>query len=289
MKEPVFTGVCTALITPFDKQNNIDLSMLERLIDRQLRAGVGAIAVCTAAGEASVLTREERSRIVAHTVRYVSGRCRIIAGIGAVNTAVSAELARDAQFRGADTLLAVPPDDGWTAHCEAVAAAVDLPIIVSVTPYSACKPATAEACAALCRIKSVHGVAAGGDPVLVSRARNLCRDGLYIWSVRDDAAVSMMAAGAHGLISVTANLTPRKIVRMIRACQRGNYLKAGDMQAAFLPLIDAMHGEKSPCAVKDALKKAGFNVGPCRSARGEPSGEYREVLTNLLEKVHIDP
>ena len=292
MKQPVFTGVCTALVTPFGETGKVHFAMLERLIDRQLAAGVRALAVCSATGEAASLSPEERKAIVAHAVRYAAGRCRIIAGTGANSSLDDVCHARDA---GADALLIETScydqttQAGLIDHYAAIAGAAEIPILVCHMPSCTGMSISLESYAELSRVENIIGVVdAFGDPALVSRIRNQCRDDLYVYAGCDEKAVPMMAVGAQGLISITANLVPRKFVRMLRACEKGDYRKAGDMQNAFLPLIDAMCCEINPIPVKTALCMAGYDVGPCRQPLCALSRAHLSRLESLLPKIHID-
>ena len=295
MKEPVFTGVCTALITPFDEDGYVNLSMLERLIDRQLHAGVAAIALCGTTGEAATLRPEERKTLVRHAARYIDGRCRVVAGAGTNSTADAVRLARDARDSGADALLVVTPyynkttQAGLLEHYEAVAGAVDLPVIVYNVPSRTGMTIAPETYLALSRIENINGVKeASGDLAHASRIRNLCHDELNLWSGSDETAVAMMAVGAKGLISTTSNLIPRKFVRMINACEKGDYFKAGDMQNGMMPLIDAMFREVNPIPIKTAMEMAGYDAGPCRGPLCACREETRQILIDLLAKVHIE-
>ncbi len=295
MKQPLFTGVCTALVTPFDEHGTINVSMLERLIERQLNAGVSAIAVCGTTGEAATLTPSERSRIIRHTADYVAGRCTVIAGTGTNCTADAVTLSRSAEDAGADGLLVVTPyynkttQAGLIGHYEAIAAAVNIPMIVYNVPSRTGMTIHPETCLALSQVDNINGMKeASGDLARISRIRTLCRDSLHIWSGSDELAVPMMAVGAKGLISTTANLVPRKFVRMIHACETGNYLKAGDMQNGLMPLIDAMFCEVNPMPVKAAMRMAGFDVGTCRAPLCEISAQNFRKISAMLPGIHID-
>ena len=295
MKEPVFHGLCTELVTPFDKDGNVSISVLEQLIERQVRAGAAAIVVCGPTGEAAALTPEERIAMVRHAVSFARGRCRIIAGTGSEGATDAIELSVTAQECGADALLAATPDDsnsteaGLLAHCEAIAEAVSLPIIVSNDPSRTGMTLTPETCLALSRIGAVNGIKEiSGDLARVSRIRNLCLDELNVYSGSDRLAVPMMSVGAKGLFSVTANLTPGKFARMLRACEKGDYYKAGDMQNGLMPLIDVMFCEVNPLPLKAALTLSGYDVGPCRAPLPALSEAHRQVLARLLPKIHIE-
>ena len=140
MRTPVFTGVCPALVTPFHESGGVNFDAFAKLIDYQIRGGVSALCVCGTTGESSTMTREERDAAIRFCVKQAAGRVKVIAGTGSNSTAVTIELSRRAQDMGADALLLVTPyynkasQIGLIRHYEAVADAVDLPLILYNVP-----------------------------------------------------------------------------------------------------------------------------------------------------------
>ena len=291
MKKPLFTGVCTALVTPF-RGDSIDFSTLDRLIDRQLDAGVRALAVCGTTGEAAALSTEERMLLIQHTVSYVAGRAKVIAGTGTNCTADAIHMSRMAQSIGADGLLVVTPyynktsQAGLVRHYEAVANAVSIPVIAYNAPSRTGMKIEIEAYGALSKIENLNGVKeASGDLPLIARIRNRCGDDLNIWSGNDDTICAMMSLDAKGVISTTANLVPKEFVSLCNACLNGDYTKGGEMQTFLMPLIDAMFCDVNPMPVKAALELAGFGVGPCRAPLWKVSEEAKARIQTLVEKL----
>lgn len=293
MKKPLFTGVCTALVTPF-KGDSIDFSTFDRLIDRQLDAGVRALAVCGTTGEAAALSTEERMLLIQHAVSYVAGRAKVIAGTGTNCTADAVHMSRMAQAIGADGLLVVTPyynktsQAGLVRHYEAVANAVSIPIIVYNVPSRTGMKIEIGTYEALSKIGNINGVKeASSDLPLIARIRNRCGDGLNIWSGNDDTVCAMMALGAKGVISTTANLVPKLFAQMCNSCLNGDFREGGEIQNRLMPLIDAMFSDINPMPVKAALELAGFEVGPCRAPLWKIVEENEAKIAELLRQYDI--
>lgn len=289
MKQPVFEGVATALVTPF-KNGTIDYPTLHQLLDFQIDSGIDAIVVCGTTGEAATMTMDEQLGVIADTVQYVAKRCKVIAGTGSNSTAHCLELSRVASSIGADALLLVTPyynkctQSGLIRHYCLVADAVKTPVIVYNVPSRTGMDITVDTYRVLGEHPNICGVKeASGCVSKASRIRNVCGDALHIWSGNDDDAVAMMAAGAKGLISVLSNVRPKQVLDMIKSCQRGEYARAGALQAQMMPLIDALFSEVNPIAVKEAMMLIGFDCGDPRPPLTRLSEENRNRL-----KMHLN-
>lgn len=267
MKQPVFEGVATALVTPF-QSSTVDYPKLEQLLDFQLASGVDAIVVCGTTGEAATMTPQEQLGVIAHCIRYVAGRCKVIAGTGSNSTAHCLEMSRVAASIGADALLLVTPyynkctQAGLIAHYLSVADAVNIPVILYNVPSRTGVDISVDTYRVLAEHPNIGGVKEASASVCkTARILDACGDQFPVWSGNDDEAVPMMSVGAKGLISVLSNIRPKQTLEMIRACQHGDFEKAGRMQVALMPLIDALFCEVNPIPVKQALNLAGFDVG----------------------------
>ena len=288
MKQPVFEGVATALVTPF-KNGTIDYAMLEQLLDFQLAAGVDAIVVCGTTGEASTMSPQEQLGTIAHAIKYTAGRCKIIAGTGSNNTAHCLEMSRVADSMGAGALLLVTPyynkctQAGLVRHYTTVADTVRCPVIVYNVPSRTGVEISVDTLAELSRHPNINGVKeAGGNTAKVARTIERCGDDLFVWSGNDDQTVSLMALGAKGVISVLSNVRPKQTLEMTRACQEGRYADAGKLQCRLMPLIDALFCEVNPIPVKQALKLIGFDAGEPRLPLTPLSASHEELLKKLL-------
>ena len=296
MKTPVFTGTCTALITPFRTSGTIDYSAFARQIDRQIEAGIDALCVCGTTGESSALTVQEHIHLVDFCVSHVAGRCPVIAGSGSNDTAAALYLCQHAQESGADALLVVTPyynkttQTGLIKHYEYLADRVELPIILYNVPSRTGLSFTAETYQILSQHPNINGIKeASGDFSLLADTLALCGENLNIWSGNDDHTVPMMAMGAKGLISVVSNLDPEPMSEMTRWVLLGNWEKARELQVKYTPLIRALFSQVNPVPVKAAMKLAGLDSGTLRMPLWEMDEGPLMVLKGTLEKAGLLP
>lgn len=294
MKSPLFTGVCTAIVTPFDG-DNLNFPVFDQLIDRQLAARVSAITVCGTTGEAAAMSSDEKLLLIQHAVSYADHRCKIIAGTGSNYTKEAIRMSRMAEAYGADGLLVVTPyynktsQAGLIRHYEAIADSVSIPIIVYNVPSRTGMHITADTYEVLSRHPNINGVKeASSDLPLISRIRNRCGDDFNIWSGNDDTTVAMMALGAKGVISTSSNLIPKEFVKMCNACLSCDYTAGAKMQNDLMPIIDALFCEVNPMPIKTALRLCGYDVGPCRAPLCDLSPKNLELLEKSLTGYSID-
>ena len=215
MKQPVFEGLATAIVTPF-RNGTIDIPTFEKLLDAQLAANVDAIVVCGTTGESATLSSSEQLTLIAHAMQYTAGRCKIIAGTGSNDTAHAIDLSRAASSMGVSAVLIVTPyynkctQTGLIAHYEAIADAISCPVICYNVPSRTGLDLKLETCQALAKHPNIQGVKeAGGSPAKIAKIIETCGDSFFVWSGNDDEAVTAMALGAKGLISVLSNVRPK--------------------------------------------------------------------------------
>ena len=296
MKIPVFTGTCTALITPFRTNGTIDYSAFARQIDRQIEAGIDALCVCGTTGESSTLTVQEHIHLVDFCVSHVAGRCPVIAGSGSNDTAAALYLCQCAQESGADALLVVTPyynkttQTGLIKHYEYLADRVELPIILYNVPSRTGLSFTAETYQILSQHPNINGIKeASGDFSLLADTLALCGENLNIWSGNDDHTVPMMAMGAKGLISVVSNLDPEPMSEMTRWALLGNWEKARELQVKYTPLIRALFSQVNPVPVKAAMKLERLDSGTLRMPLWEMDEGPLTGLKDTMEKAGLLP
>jgi len=254
---PVFTGVCTALVTPFTN-DKVDLKALDALIDRQIDAGVSALLACGTTGEPSTLTDEEWQLVVQCTVQRAAGRVKVIAGTGSNNLPHTLKKAQLAKELGADAQLCVTPyynkttQEGLVAFFSRIADEAALPVIIYNVPARTgltMQPQTVE------RLSHHPGIAgvkeAGGSLNVMADILRRCRLPLYCGN--DEINATALRMGACGLISVLSNLLPGETVQMYKETQSGNHQTAEARQLALTPLISALFCETSPVPIKQAL------------------------------------
>lgn len=238
------------------------------------------------------MSQHEQLSLISSAVRYVAGRCKIIAGTGSNDTSHAVELSRAAAAMGADAVLVVTPyynkctQSGLIAHYTAIADKVPCPVICYNVPSRTGLDMRVETYEALSRHPNIQGVKeAGGSPAKIAKTIALCGDDFFLWSGNDDEAVSTMALGGKGLISVLSNIRPKKTLSMLRACQAGDFNTAGALQRELLPLFDALFCEVNPIPVKKALALEGLDVGLPRLPLTELSEEKLPVLKAALEGI----
>lgn len=290
MKQPIFRGTCTALVTPFD-EHGIDFAALDRLLETQLEAGVEALVVGGTTGEAATLDSGELMALIAHCVRYCGGRTKLLAGTGGNDTRRAAETARAAAALGADALLCVTPyynrctQDGLVAHYTAIAEAAALPIVLYNVPARTNVRIEPETCARLAELPNVAGIKEA-DPD-VSRVLNLhalCGADFPVYCGCDDRILPFMVCGALGAVSVLSNLRPGAVKELTDAALRGEYARALTVQQAQQPLIEALSAAVNPIPIKAAMALSGLDCGPCRLPLTPADAMLTERLRELLEK-----
>ena len=288
MNHPFFTGVCTALVTPFLK-DSVNYPMLEQLLRRQYDAGIRAVVICGTTGESATLTDEEKLTMFRYAKKSMPEDLRIIAGTGSNSTAHAIALSQAAQDAGADGLLVVSPyynkatPEGLYLHYAAIASSVQIPVILYNVPSRTGVDIPVEVYRRLSQIPNIAGVKeASSDIRKIARIRSQCPDHFTVWCGNDDLAVAAMALGAKGLISVVSNIEPEITGSMIGAALDGDFDTATALQLSLLPLIDALFQEVNPIPVKAAMAMIGYDCGGCRMPLCGPSENTAALLKDLL-------
>ena len=270
MKKPLFTGACTALVTPF-LEGRINYPMMDQLLKRQIDAGIKAVVIAGTTGESPTLSDEEKLTLVRRCKDYVGNRCLIIAGTGSNNTAHSVALSVAAEEAGADALLIVSPyynkatPQGIYLHYLSICNAVSIPVIVYNVPGRTGLDIPVSVYSQLASISNIAGVKeASTDITKIIRIRNACGPDFAVWSGNDDQIVPAMAVGGSGVISVLSNLYPLQTQAMCDAALSGDFKTASNIQCQFLPLIDSLFSEVNPIPVKAAMNELGYDCGGCR-------------------------
>lgn len=266
----VFTGSGVALITPFTYEDGINFKTLEKLIEFQIDSGTDAIVVCGTTGEPSTMSFEERDAVIAFTVEKVRKRVPVIAGTGSNSTSSVLGMSVRARKLGADALLIVTPyynkctQEGLVSHYFTVADAVDIPIIIYNVPARTGFNILPETLKKLSAHPNICGIKeASANISQITEMARLC-PGLDLYSGNDDHVLPLMALGAKGVISVTANIMPRQVHEMVRMYLDGDVKGSCEMQFYLNPLNNALFLEVSPIPVKSALGLLGYDVGPLR-------------------------
>lgn len=288
MKHSLFTGVCTALVTPF-LGDAVNYPMLEQLLRKQADAGIQAAVICGTTGESATLSDAEKIALFRYAKECAPDSMTILAGTGSNSTGHAIELSKAAEENGADALLVVSPyynkatPEGLYRHYAAIAQSVHIPILLYNVPSRTGVDIPVDVYQRLAQLPNIAGVKeASTDIRKISHIRSQCPDDFAVWCGNDDLAVPAMALGAKGIISVVSNIEPEMTNAMIRAALDGDFDTACALQLGLLPLIDALFLEVNPIPVKAALAMIGYDCGGCRMPLCEASPETIQRLRDLL-------
>ena len=286
-----FTGVGTALVTPFTKSGAVDDAAVRRLARRQVDAGVHVLVPCGTTGETPTLSDAERRRIVEICVEEASGRSLVLAGAGGYNTDEVVHAAAEMEKAGAHGILSVTPyynrptPEGLYQHYKAIAAATSLPVILyNVPARTGCNidPAT---CMRLATIPNIAGVKeASGN---ISQIVEICRlapPDFIVLSGDDAITLPLMALGGRGIISVASNVIPAEMVQLVEAAERGDFATARRWHEKLLPLMQVNFVESSPGPVKFAMAAMGLCEEMYRLPMVSPRPSSQEKILSTMKE-----
>ena len=283
MKNEIFSGVGTALITPFSG-DKIDFATLGRLIDRQIEAGISALIIGGTTGEAATLSDEERYELYAYSREKIGGRCALVLGAGTNDTKVAIKHARFAEESGCDGILLVTPyynkgtERGIVAHYRRIAEATSLPLMLYNVPSRTGVNMTRQMLESLSEVDNIVAIKEASDSAdrLVEIAA--MRKKMALYAGNDSQLFTTLALGGLGVISVVSNLVPEKMVRIYRDFLAGDLGASRDGQTAILPLVRAMFYETNPAPIKYAMTRVGLCSGELRLPLAEVTGETKRMI-----------
>lgn len=264
MSQVDLKGSLVALVTPMKATGEVDDAALDALIDWHLESGTHGVVPVGTTGESATLNVREHLHVIEHTLRRVDGRVPVVAGTGANATAEAIDLTRDAKVVGADACLLVTPyynkptQEGLYRHYCAIAAEVDIPMVLyNVPPRTACDM-SAETVARLAPVPQIIGIKeACGDADRVREIRKLVPDDFIILSGEDAQTLTMFGFGAVGTISVTANVLPELMSKFCKSYLDGDITTAEELDEQLQPIHDILFCETSPIPTKWALNQMG--------------------------------
>jgi len=288
MNKTVFTGACTALVTPF-LDGKVNYPMAEQLLRRQMDAGITSVVLCGTTGESPTMSDEEKLALFKRAKAYTGNNCNIIAGTGSNSTAHAVALSQAAEEAGADALLVVSPyynkatPEGLIAHYLSIASAVHIPIILYNVPSRTGVDIPVSAYRRLSAVPNIAGVKeASTDITKITRIKRECSPDFCVWSGNDDQIVPVISLGGDGVISVLSNICPVETAAMANAALDGDFDTAAALQCQLSPLIELLFCEVNPIPVKAAMKYIGFDCGSCRMPLTELSPENKKRLSSYF-------
>jgi len=293
MRTP-FTGVGTALVTPFTQSGALDEVGVRRLGRRQIDAGVHFLCPCGTTGESPTLTDGERTRIVEILVDEANGAVPVLAGAGGNNTTEVIHQADAMRHAGASGLLSVTPyynkptQEGLYQHYKAIAESTSLPIIVYNVPGRTGVNVEVATLARLAQIPNIAGVkeASGNVTQMCEICRALPHD-FIVLSGDDALTLPLMAVGGRGIISVASNEIPFEMAQMVEAAERGDFAAARGIHARILPLMLGNFIESNPIPVKAAMAAMGLLDEHYRLPMCAPKPESRQKIADVLKELGL--
>ena len=293
MRTP-FTGLGTALITPFRKDGSLDEVAIRRLVRRQIEAGVHFVSPCGTTGEAPTLSQAEKIRVVQLVVDEAAGRVPVLAGAGGYDTNEVIELAREYQRLGVDGILSVTPyynkptQEGLFQHYRTIAESAPLPIVLYNVPGRTgvnLEPATVLRLSALSTIVGIKE--ASGSLVQMSDIVASAPPEFFVLSGDDPICVPVMSIGGRGLISVASNVVPTEMTQIIELCERGDFAAARKLHLWLLPFLQVNFVESNPIPVKAAMAAMGLIEERYRLPLVPPSAAARDRIMKVLQDLKM--
>ncbi|MDX1680990.1 MAG: 4-hydroxy-tetrahydrodipicolinate synthase [Akkermansiaceae bacterium] len=290
-----FSGTHTALITPF-RDGVVDVPAFQALIERQIEGGVDGIVPVGTTGESPTLDSHEHLEVIKLAVEFADGRCQVIAGTGANATLEAIELTEKAEALGATGSLQVcpyynkPSQEGLYRHFNAVAESTSLPIMLySIPGRSVIEIATETAARLANDCDNITAIKeAGGSVDRVNQLVQDCPDDFQILSGDDPLTLPFISCGATGLVSVTSNIIPGEMARLVRACLNGSFDEALALQKQYYPLMRGLMSlDVNPVPVKTAAYLMGHCTPELRLPLCPMPDEQIGQLKSLLEDFNL--
>ncbi len=291
--DPRFGRMIPAMITPFDKNREVDYKQAGALGDRLIGSGADALLVCATTGESPTIQWDEKKKVFASVLEASNGRVPVVANVGTNCTADSVAFAKQAQEIGMDGIMAVvpfynkPPQEGMYQHFKAIADAIDIPVIlynipgrcgVNMEAHTTLR--LARDCANIIAVKEASGKLdqikeiIDGAPV-----------GFSIYSGDDSMTYDVMKLGGDGVISTTGNIAPAHMKEIVEQCARGDFDAAMQAHQKLLPLMRELFVTSNPILVKESLNIAGFPVGGVRLPLVDATPEQSQELESVMREV----
>ena len=296
-KEPRFGRLIPAMVTPFNRDLELDLDRAQELADRLVRGGVDSIIVNGTTGESPTVFYPQKMDLFRAVVEAAGGRVPIIANVGDNCTADTVGFARDVESLGVDGFMCVvpyynkPPQEGLYQHFRAIAGSVDLPIILYNIPGRCVINMEADTTLRLARdCDNVVAVKeASGKMDQIKAIIEGAPEGFDVYSGDDAATYDIMAMGGAGVISTIANVAPERMKEIVDLCAAGDLEAAARANEALLPLMNGLFETANPILVKEALRLAGFPVGGVRLPLIDATPEQSARLEAIMRETGVLP
>lgn len=286
-----FGNVLTAMVTPFNANNQIDFDVTTELIEHLLATGTEGIVVAGTTGESPTLSEEEKATLFKHVIKVVNKRVPVIAGTGNNNTSATIALTKEAESYGADGIMLVTPyynrpsQRGLYEHFAAIAAETSLPIMLYNIPGRSVINMEPETTIRLSKISNIVSVKeSSGDFDAISKIIEHTADDFTVYSGDDGSTLPILSIGGHGVVSVASHIIGNEMNAIVTAFKNGDTKKAAEIHRKVLPTVKALFKAPSPSPVKAALKLTGLEVGGVRLPLVDLSTDELSDLKEVLGK-----
>lgn len=286
----IFEGSGVALVTPFDKNGEVNYYSLKKLIEFQIACGTKAIIILGTTGESATISKDERKKIINFCVCLVGKRIPVIVGTGSNSTKTAKENSIEAESLGADALLVVTPyynkcnQQGILNYYKTISNAVKLPIIAYNVPSRTGVNIEPQTVLKLSKIKNIVGIKeASGNLKQIAEILKIVPSNFSVFSGDDFLTLPIMLLGGRGVISVTANVYPELVQNMCDFALKNDYFNAKRISKYLQKINECLFLDVNPICVKEYMNLIGFNVGDVRPPLYKPSSE---ILKKLKEVKH---
>ena len=285
-------GAITALITPFDKNGNIDYIAMEKIIEYQIKNKIDGLVVCGTTGESATLSDNEKKELIHFVVKKVNKRVPVIAGTGSNNTKHAIELSKYAESVGVDYLLLVTPyynktnQKGLIAHFTEIAKNVTIPCILYNVPSRTGVDMLPETVLELSKISNIIGIkeASNNFSNILKICSKKTKDFL-VFSGNDDSIIPLLSLGGNGVISVLSNVFPKEVHNMCKYYFENNTAESTNLQLKFADVIFSLFSDVNPIPIKEAMYQKGFCTNTVRLPLIQLTAEKKECLKNILNSI----
>ncbi len=290
-----FGRLITAMVTPFDKNGEINYVQAQKLALALINAGSDGVLVSGTTGESPTIVWKEKARLFAEIKNAVGEKGCVIAGTGDNCTADSIEFTKEAEMIGVDGCLLVvpyynrPSQEGLYQHFKAIAESTSLPCILYNVPSRTVTNMAAETVIKLSNIDNIIGIKeASGNLEQISQIVSGSREGFLVYSGNDNDTLPLLSVGGYGVISVVSHLVGLQMKKMIEDYFMGKISEAAAMHRHLVPLVNSLFVVANPMPIKYALNHLGFSVGKPRLPLIEPDEKSRAVIEKTLTNYKID-
>ncbi len=295
--KPIFGTMIPAMVTPFDKNGELDLNQAQTLAKRLVDNGADGLVINGTTGESPTVFYPQKMELFRAVVEAVSGRVPIVANVGDNCTADTVDFAREVQKLGVDGFMLVvpyynkPPQEGLYRHFSTIAGAVDLPCILYNIPGRCVINMQPETTLRLARdVENIVGVKeASGKYDQIQQIINEAPEGFFVYSGDDDQTYDIMKMGGAGVISTIGNVAPARMREVVDLCAAGDWDAAFAANEKLAPLMKELFITANPIMVKEALNLLGFPVGGLRLPLIPATPEQSAELAQVMREVGVLP